>query len=174
MSSNDVCPKCGANLIPDTLNEDQLVCPYCGKTVQAYNENHRFEKYKMHFNETVRRRKVEEARKNDIRIFLKDHSSTVIIVSVGLLLLIFFFSMIYFFSPDQQLNRLIAKVNQDIEQGDLNQAMIDVQKIQYTELDFAERRKWADVKNEMIKIINEKKKEQQQSDPDQKPWYQFW
>lgn len=170
-----VCTSCGALLELDNKNGDILFCPHCGKKTIISNEDIRFEKFKMRFNEEVREKKVAEDEKDNKRLW-KHLLILLLIASIYPLKM-----TIQHSKEINRLNTLVIEIREDIVNERYEEAQAKIASVRLMDnYSSEESKKWEETRKDLEKLLKEKRKGNSIEEPlndetsEEKPWYQFW
>ena len=161
------CENCGSNLEMDKAKRIQF-CPYCGAKIVIPETSFDHEKTMAVFNEAVRQTIVKEEIEKEKRENRKSARSTLfgVFLLVGLPLLVLGIVFGVYKYEEWKLENLSNNVQQYILEGRLDEAQMEASKIRLS-MDWSSdsKKKWDQIRENYIKIINEKKKTAEKTCP---------
>ena len=164
------CPNCGANIEVDDVR-DSFYCSYCGSQIQRDPTNTftlrtvDVAKIKeIESNERIKEKEIEQQRAD-----LKDSSRRMIrfvlltIVLVILMILPMKLEENAQKKEEQRLQSIVVEIQEDISNGDYDNALIKANTLYMPESSLSNRdkaiAKWNQQREELIRLIKEKKEE---------------
>ena len=179
-----VCPKCGATLeIEDGL--DMFYCKYCGNRIVLEGQSKVAYRAKTKVKQMEHDERMVDKKHNQERYIIQQKAKTernemlVVALIIGGMILLPFVNIARGETKSKQqeaeLQQLVVQVQEDIKNGDFDDAYIKAKQIQYTEgwsNDVEE--KWDDIRRSLIdQIISTEKQVTGKSDhkPEKKGWF---
>ena len=158
------CPSCGASITQDN-ERAVLFCPYCGASIPQEKSDLdkilEHDKYTKELEEKVRQRKEYEKRTAQKEEERSRNRLVIVLICIFVLLL----GILSYSSnaPQRKLENQVKKVQQLIAQGEYDKALIEAQSIRKDKsgLFDSEPAFWDQQRNDLIKLIEEKKNEGQ-------------
>lgn len=154
MTAETKCKQCGGS-----VPTKGKFCPFCGSAVAVPETEFDFKKFELEHKEAVRQQMVLE---KDIREKKTNKGLIIFLICFVLFFLAIALAVII---PrrleENRLNQTVAKVQQLIINGDLDQAIVEVETIRVEKDGLFDSRfsKWENTRNDLKKLIEQKRRE---------------
>ena len=154
MTAETKCKQCGGS-----VPTKGKFCPFCGSAVPVPETEFDFKKFELEHKEAVRQqiakeKSIQETKSNKgIAIYFICFALFILVVALAVI--------IPRNAEDNRLNQTVAKVQQLIINGDLDQAIVEVETIRVEKDGLFDSRfsKWENTRNDLKKLIEQKRRE---------------
>ncbi len=154
MAAETKCKQCGGS-----VPTKGKFCPFCGSAVVVPETEFDFKKFELEHKEAVRQ---QIAKEKSIQEMKSNKETAIYFICLALFILIVALAVIIpRNAEDNRLNQTVAKVQQLILNGDLDQAIVEVETIRVEKDGLFDSRfsKWENTRNDLKKLIEQKRRE---------------